>query len=112
MTVECPRCHTQYRVPDARIRQGRPVFKCTRCNSVFSRETRASGGRGEASEKNLSFSFQAPNEDGSEAALANCLTISRPRPRLAPVIKMFRLNMVLSSNAVKLTKYPYDVQYF
>ena len=36
MTVQCPRCGTQYRVPDARLSDSRPVFKCTRCNHVFS----------------------------------------------------------------------------
>lgn len=38
MTVQCPRCRTQYKVPNARISDPRPVFKCTRCSLVFSRE--------------------------------------------------------------------------
>jgi predicted Zn finger-like uncharacterized protein len=36
MTVQCPRCRTQYKVPSARISDPRPVFKCTRCSLVFS----------------------------------------------------------------------------
>lgn len=35
MIVQCPRCSTQYRVPDARLNERRPTFKCTRCSHVF-----------------------------------------------------------------------------
>jgi len=38
MTVQCPRCRTQYKIPSARISDPRPVFKCTRCSLVFSSE--------------------------------------------------------------------------
>lgn len=63
MTVQCPRCGTQYRVPDARLSEARPVFKCTRCSHVFSRAERATsraGGRGREPDRNLSFTFDRP----------------------------------------------------
>ena len=59
MTVQCPRCGTQYRVPDARLSDPRPVFKCTRCNHVFSSGERT-GGRGARAigdDRNLKLPF-------------------------------------------------------
>lgn len=65
MTVQCPRCRTQYKVPSARINDPRPVFKCTRCSLVFSREaerpTRGSG-KGRADDKNLDLPFSTHGE--------------------------------------------------
>ncbi|MFM7141207.1 MAG: zinc-ribbon domain-containing protein, partial [Alphaproteobacteria bacterium] len=58
MTVQCPRCGTQYRVPDARLSESRPVFKCTRCNHVFaSGERPASKTPRTAEDRNLSLPF-------------------------------------------------------
>jgi predicted Zn finger-like uncharacterized protein len=57
MTVQCPRCRTQYKIPSARINDPRPVFKCTRCSLVFSSEAER-GPRGRAKEdKNLPLPF-------------------------------------------------------
>lgn len=49
MTVQCPRCETQYRIPEARLGAPRPVFKCTRCNHVFAADDRPAPARGSAS---------------------------------------------------------------
>lgn len=57
MTVQCPRCRTQYKIPSTRINDPRPVFKCTRCSLVFSSESAPrAGGRGKE-DKNLSLPF-------------------------------------------------------
>ncbi|HZR83159.1 MAG TPA: zinc-ribbon domain-containing protein [Candidatus Binatia bacterium] len=69
MTVQCPRCSTQYRVPEARLSDPRPVFKCTRCNHVFSAGDRPAGrapARGRDS-RNLSFAFDPPAGDEPDA---------------------------------------------
>jgi predicted Zn finger-like uncharacterized protein len=63
VTVQCPRCGTQYRVTDARLSESRPVFKCTRCNHVFARTERsatrgATRPRGES--RNLDLPFDPP----------------------------------------------------
>ena len=36
MTVRCPKCSTQYRVPEDRLNEADPVFRCARCKTVFS----------------------------------------------------------------------------
>jgi hypothetical protein len=49
-------------VPEARLSDPRPVFKCTRCNHVFSRGERAPGrasGRARGDSRNLAFPFAA-----------------------------------------------------
>lgn len=59
MTVQCPRCRTQYKIPSTRINDPRPVFRCTRCSLVFSSEAERgprSGPRGKE-DKNLSLPF-------------------------------------------------------
>ncbi len=64
MTVQCPRCATQYRVPESRLTDARPVFKCTRCDHVFSpgadRPGPRAATRSRGEDKNLSFSFDEP----------------------------------------------------
>ena len=35
MTIRCPICQTQYRIPDTKLTSAKPVFKCTRCSLVF-----------------------------------------------------------------------------
>lgn len=58
MTVQCPRCRTQYKIPSARINDPRPVFKCTRCSLVFSSEAERGPRGGRAKEdKNLTLPF-------------------------------------------------------
>ena len=67
MIVQCPRCSTQYRVPDARITDAHPVFKCARCSLVFSRDERQSRPiakeKAGPAEQNLSFTFDQPEPD-------------------------------------------------
>jgi predicted Zn finger-like uncharacterized protein len=73
MTIECPRCHTQYRLPEARINDPKPVFKCTRCSHVFSRGAergQRGGTRKRDDERNLSFSFEDEEEALRGPALA------------------------------------------
>ena len=65
MTVQCPRCSTQYRVPETRLSDARPVFKCTRCNHVFSvgaDRPPARASRKRAESRNLSFTFDDPRD--------------------------------------------------
>ena len=64
MTVRCPRCQTQYRVPDAKLTSVRPVFKCTRCSLVFRPESERAraGSRKRAAGPNLDLPFdEAPS---------------------------------------------------
>lgn len=65
MTVRCPRCGTQYRVPESRLSEPRPVFKCTRCNHMFSRGAERPAARPQTrsaqESRNLSFSFDPPS---------------------------------------------------
>lgn len=73
MTVQCPRCRTQYKVPNARISDPRPVFKCTRCSLVFSSEAergpRATA-RARDEEKNLPLPFASRGKQEDEPELA------------------------------------------
>lgn len=63
MTVQCPRCRTQYKIPSARINDPRPVFKCTRCSLVFSSEPeRAARGGKAKDDKNLTLPFSSRKE--------------------------------------------------
>ena len=63
MTVQCPRCRTQYKIPTARINDPRPVFKCTRCSLVFSSEPDRGTRGGKAKEdKNLTLPFSSRKE--------------------------------------------------
>ena len=66
MTVQCPRCRTQYKIPSARISDPRPVFKCTRCSLVFSSDAER-GPRATArgkEDKNLALPFASRKERG------------------------------------------------
>lgn len=61
MTVQCPRCQTQYRVPESRLAGAQPVFKCTRCDLVFKSEPEKGARpakRKRAGDGNLSFDFR------------------------------------------------------
>jgi predicted Zn finger-like uncharacterized protein len=70
MTVQCPRCRTQYKIPSARISDPRPVFKCTRCSLVFSSDAeRGPRGTARAKEDNnlpLPFSSRTERARGEE----------------------------------------------
>jgi len=97
MTVQCPRCQTQYRVPDSRLAGAQPVFKCTRCNLVFKSEAQRGGrsaSRRKGPDRNLSFEFPRGDEpddetgpdaeettEGSEPAFVTTLaTVKRKEP--------------------------------
>lgn len=69
MTVQCPRCRTQYKIPSARINDPRPVFKCTRCSLVFSSEAErpARTGARAKEDKNLSLPFGGRRERPARA---------------------------------------------
>jgi predicted Zn finger-like uncharacterized protein len=60
MTVQCPRCDTQYRVPEERLSHRRPTFKCTRCGHLFPADRAGTSARAREPEKNLSFTFDSP----------------------------------------------------
>jgi predicted Zn finger-like uncharacterized protein len=62
VTVQCPKCDTQYRVPDERLSHRRPTFKCTRCGHLFPADRAGGGGRAREPEKNLSFTFESPRD--------------------------------------------------
>jgi predicted Zn finger-like uncharacterized protein len=70
VTVQCPRCETQYRVPDEKLSHRRPTFKCTRCGHLFPAERSAAAARAREPEKNLSFTFDAPREAGNATRAA------------------------------------------
>lgn len=64
MTVQCPRCQTQYRVPEARLAGAQPVFKCTRCDLVFKTEAESRPPkRKRKTDSNLSFDFPKESAD-------------------------------------------------
>lgn len=59
MLVQCPSCHTTYRVSESAVTTAKPTFRCSRCKNVFLLGTKAPAAppRQEAAE--LSFSFPA-----------------------------------------------------
>lgn len=69
MTVQCPRCDTQYRVPEERLNHRRPSFKCTRCGHVFPADRPAPRGRASEPERNLSFTFDSSEDTAVTATL-------------------------------------------
>ncbi|MBU6281965.1 zinc-ribbon domain-containing protein [bacterium] len=84
MTVQCPRCGTQYRVPDARLSDARPVFKCTRCNHVFaSGERPATRGSRAAEDRNLPLPFGGRRAAGRGSAATGEEEEPAPPPRRA-----------------------------
>lgn len=73
MTVRCPRCSTQYRVPENRLKEADPVFRCARCKTVFStaeeaqKKKRPRRGKADSEDPpNLAFDFQ-PESDENDA---------------------------------------------
>ena len=71
MTVQCPHCQTQYRVPASRLSGARPVFKCTKCKHVFETEPdrRPRRRRGDKNDDSLPLPFptdETPLETGDE----------------------------------------------
>ncbi len=65
MLVQCPGCHTTYRVSEDAVATSKPTFRCSRCKNVF-----VLGGKGqskppkrsesERDPRELSFTFEAP----------------------------------------------------
>jgi predicted Zn finger-like uncharacterized protein len=70
MTVQCPHCSTQYRVPQAQISGPNQVFKCTKCEQLFEsgERRRKSPSRTKKGDEppNLSFDFNREEEDSTE----------------------------------------------
>jgi len=98
MTVQCPRCQTQYRVPETRLARAQPVFKCTRCNLVFKSEPARPARSRPRAERNLAFDFEhtaapsrgteraadsPPDTEPSEPAFVSGLEARGRRERLA-----------------------------
>ncbi len=75
MTVQCPRCRTQYRVPDSRPTGENPVFKCTRCENVFApgeerKTSRRKKKEAVADPPNLSFAFGQQGDEAKDGSAA------------------------------------------
>src|SRR5262249_5496400 len=75
MLVQCPGCHTTYRVAEDAVATPKPTFRCSRCKNVFvlgakpaaSPRERADAARSEANEsEELSFSFPASTAGGEK----------------------------------------------
>jgi predicted Zn finger-like uncharacterized protein len=69
VTVQCPRCQTQYRVPEERLSHRRPTFKCTRCGHTFPAERTGPTVKRSEPERNLSFSFEPADVRGPREGL-------------------------------------------
>jgi predicted Zn finger-like uncharacterized protein len=89
MLVQCPSCHTTFRVSENAVTAPKPTFRCSRCKNVFvlgakaghparapSQPTTSAPRREKAAE--LSFSFPAPEPHDTErekmAAISNSAT--------------------------------------
>jgi predicted Zn finger-like uncharacterized protein len=87
MLVQCPGCHTTFRVSENAVTAPKPTFRCSRCKNVFvlgaktghpapSKPAPSAPRREEAAE--LSFSFPAPDPEDTErekiAATTNSAT--------------------------------------
>ena len=70
MTVQCPHCSTQYRVPQAQLSGSNPVFKCTKCEQIFEPGERRRSIRSRQKKNedppNLSFDFDDEEDDSTE----------------------------------------------
>jgi predicted Zn finger-like uncharacterized protein len=88
MLVQCPGCHTTFRVSENAVTASKPTFRCSRCKNVFvlgakaghpapSKPTPSAPRQEEAAE--LSFSFPEPEPHDAErekiAASTNSATI-------------------------------------
>lgn len=97
MLVQCPSCHTTYRVSDSLITTPNPTFRCSRCKHIFVlglrpeaspvRETTTapSTTSQEEEERELSFSFPPPEkkevrEEKSEEGLGPHMLREQPPP--------------------------------
>jgi predicted Zn finger-like uncharacterized protein len=94
MLVQCPNCHTTYRVSENLVSKPKPTFRCSRCKNVFVLGSRAGAGeppaasprlREESRELSLSFPPLDTNERAHEAA-AESPDLSAPAngPTAAP----------------------------
>jgi predicted Zn finger-like uncharacterized protein len=73
MLVQCPSCHTTFRVAENLLTKPKPTFRCSRCKNVFvlgsktvTRESQTTSAGLEEDSPELSFSF--PSESAHEAA--------------------------------------------
>lgn len=72
MLVQCPSCHTTYRVSDSLIKTPNPTFRCSRCKHIFvlglklevgtSTAPSTSPGQESEEERELSFPFSPPEK--------------------------------------------------
>ncbi|HEY3302503.1 MAG TPA: zinc-ribbon domain-containing protein [Candidatus Binatia bacterium] len=72
MLVQCPSCHTTYRVSENLVTKSKPTFRCSRCKNVFVLGSKAGSGepaapRLQEESRELSFAFP-PLEQSHEAA--------------------------------------------
>jgi predicted Zn finger-like uncharacterized protein len=77
MLVQCPNCHTTYRVSESLVNKSKSTFRCSRCKNVFvlgsragTDEPAAASPRLQQESRELSFSFPPleTNERSHEAA--------------------------------------------
>jgi predicted Zn finger-like uncharacterized protein len=66
MVIECPHCHTRFRLDPAQLTDSRSMLKCARCRHVFPAPTRSTPARSRSKppprEQNLSFAFDDDDE--------------------------------------------------
>jgi len=77
MLVQCPSCHTTYRVSENLVTKPKPAFRCSRCKNVFVLGTKARAGETAAAaasrhEESPELSFRFPphertGESGAES---------------------------------------------
>jgi predicted Zn finger-like uncharacterized protein len=73
MLVQCPSCHTTYRVSENLVAKSKPSFRCSRCKNVFVLGSRAGAGEPAAAapglqEESRELSFSFPPLDTSQPA--------------------------------------------
>lgn len=75
MIVECPHCHTRFRLDPAQLQEGRSLLKCTRCRRIFPPPAPAPAVRRPPKkpreDKNLSFAFDDDDDDWQAPALTS-----------------------------------------
>jgi len=72
MIIECPHCHTRFRLDPAQLADSRSMLKCARCRHVFPAPAHSPPARPRSKppsrEQNLSFSFDDDDEWQAPAA--------------------------------------------
>ena len=75
MLIQCPSCHTTFRVSESLVSKSKPTFRCSRCKNIFALGSKAAAHtRGEPPKRSsrlqeepgeLSFSFPPPDTDAT-----------------------------------------------